>query len=78
MMKKVTWPINPERTALIVVDMQKLFCVEGEGLYVPDTVNITEFDLSDASAPDANYFSTARRTRRRQRYRADAGSLSKR
>lgn len=42
MMKKVTWPINSKRTALIVVDMQKVFCVEGEGLYVPDTVSIIE------------------------------------
>lgn len=42
MMKKVTWEINRKRTALIVVDMQKVFCVEGEGLYVPDTVNIID------------------------------------
>jgi len=42
MIKKVSWAINPARTALIVVDMQKVFCVEGEGLYVPDTVNIIE------------------------------------
>ncbi|WP_437890541.1 cysteine hydrolase family protein [Phytobacter sp. V91] len=40
MMKKVKWAINPGRTALIVVDMQKVFCLEGEGLYVPDTANI--------------------------------------
>jgi ureidoacrylate peracid hydrolase len=39
-MKKVTWEINPQRTALIIVDMQKVFCVKGEGLYVPDTANI--------------------------------------
>ncbi|TLV06202.1 cysteine hydrolase [Klebsiella indica] len=41
-MKKVTWVINPARTALIVVDMQKVFCLEGAGLYVPDTANIIE------------------------------------
>jgi len=40
MLKKMTWAINAQRTALIVVDMQKVFCVEGEGLYVPDTKNI--------------------------------------
>lgn len=40
MMKKVHWDIVPARTALIVVDMQKVFCEEGEGLYVPDTKNI--------------------------------------
>lgn len=40
MIKKVTWDINASRTALIVVDMQKVFCVEGEGLYVPDTKKI--------------------------------------
>lgn len=27
MMKKVTWEINPARTALIVVDMQKVFWI---------------------------------------------------
>lgn len=42
MMKKVTWEINRKRTALIVVDMQKVFCVAGEGLYVPDTANIID------------------------------------
>jgi nicotinamidase-related amidase len=42
MMKKVTWEIDRKRTALIVVDMQKVFCVQGEGLYVPDTANIID------------------------------------
>lgn len=42
MMGKVRWAINSARTALIVVDMQKVFCVEGEGLYVPETANIIE------------------------------------
>ncbi|MEQ9860950.1 cysteine hydrolase [Pectobacterium cacticida] len=42
MIKKTTWNINVARTALIIVDMQKVFCVEGEGLYVPETVNIIE------------------------------------
>lgn len=37
MLKKVTWPIDLKRTALIIVDMQKVFCVAGEGLYVPAT-----------------------------------------
>ncbi|TKI04072.1 cysteine hydrolase family protein [Martelella alba] len=41
-MKKVTWPINAQRTALIIVDMQKAFCVKGKELYVPDTERIVD------------------------------------
>lgn len=40
MLKKVTWPINNKRTAIIVVDMQKIFCEAGEPLYVPSTKEI--------------------------------------
>ncbi|MBF7688324.1 cysteine hydrolase family protein [Acinetobacter rathckeae] len=40
MTKKVTWDINPQRTALIIVDMQKVFCEKGQALYVPDTAQI--------------------------------------
>lgn len=42
MLKKVTWDINPKRCAIIVVDMQKIFCEEGEPLYVPNTQHITD------------------------------------
>ncbi len=42
MLKKVTWPINPKRTAVVVVDMQGIFCNPGEPLYVPLTVDIIE------------------------------------
>jgi nicotinamidase-related amidase len=40
MLKKVSWPILLQRTALIIVDMQQVFCVEGEALYVPNTQGI--------------------------------------
>ncbi|NAS61008.1 cysteine hydrolase, partial [Pseudomonas syringae pv. actinidiae] len=30
----VQWPINPRRTAVIVVDMQKVFCEPAGALYV--------------------------------------------
>ncbi|MFM2477122.1 isochorismatase family protein [Celerinatantimonas sp. MCCC 1A17872] len=42
MLKKVTWPINPKRTAVVVVDMQGIFCNPEEPLYVPSTVDIIE------------------------------------
>ncbi len=42
MLKKVTWPINPKRTAVVVVDMQGIFCNPDEPLYVPSTVDIIE------------------------------------
>jgi nicotinamidase-related amidase len=34
---KLRWDIVPSRTALIVVDMQRVFCERGEALYVPST-----------------------------------------
>ncbi|MFM0736422.1 cysteine hydrolase [Paraburkholderia xenovorans] len=41
-MKKVSWNLDPRRTALIVVDMQKVFCEPDGALYVPSTVEIVE------------------------------------
>jgi len=35
------WPVAPDRTALIIVDMQKVFCNPEGDLYVPATKNIT-------------------------------------
>ncbi|MFE4713257.1 isochorismatase family protein [Paenibacillus sp. NPDC056722] len=37
---KVRWEINPTRTAVIVVDMQNVFCQPDGALYVPRTDNI--------------------------------------
>ena len=39
---KVRWDIEPKRTAVIVVDMQNVFCKEDEALYVPRTAGIIE------------------------------------
>ncbi|KPX69807.1 Isochorismatase family protein [Pseudomonas syringae pv. maculicola] len=36
----VQWPINPRRTAVIVVDMQKVFCEPHGALYVKSTADI--------------------------------------
>jgi ureidoacrylate peracid hydrolase len=40
MLKKVTWPIALQRTCVLVVDMQGIFCNPDEPLYVPSTKNI--------------------------------------
>ena len=40
MLKKVTWDIAPQRTALVIVDMQKIFCEEDGALYVPSSRGI--------------------------------------
>ncbi|MDP2505867.1 cysteine hydrolase family protein [Oceanobacter sp. 3_MG-2023] len=37
MLKKVEWAINPRRTALIIVDMQKIFCEQDGALFVPSS-----------------------------------------
>ncbi len=42
MFKKVTWPITPKRTAVVVVDMQGIFCNSDEPLYVPSTRDIID------------------------------------
>lgn len=39
---KVKWDIDPERTAVIVVDMQNVFCKEDGALYVPRTAGIID------------------------------------
>lgn len=39
---KVNWGVNTERTAVIVVDMQNVFCKPDGALYVPNTANIIE------------------------------------
>ena len=31
------WPLRPDRTALVIVDMQKVFCEPQGSLYVPST-----------------------------------------
>jgi len=36
------WPINTQRTALIIVDMQRVFCESDGALYVPSTQKIIE------------------------------------
>ena len=38
----VRWPIVPRRTALIVVDMQGVFCDRDGAVYVADTADIVE------------------------------------
>ena len=38
---KHAWPVIPDRTALIIVDMQQVFCKPEGDLYVPSTENIT-------------------------------------
>ncbi|WP_122207936.1 cysteine hydrolase family protein [Pseudomonas viridiflava] len=38
----VQWTINPRRTAVIVVDMQKVFCAPTGALYVKRTADIIE------------------------------------
>lgn len=40
--KKVRWTIDPRRTALIVVDMQRVFCEPDGALYVQSTGPIVE------------------------------------
>jgi ureidoacrylate peracid hydrolase len=40
--KAIKWNINPQRTAVIVVDMQKVFCEPDGALYVKDTENIID------------------------------------
>lgn len=42
MKAKEKWFINPERTAVIVVDMQNVFCKPEGALYVPRTEGIIE------------------------------------
>lgn len=42
MKSKVKWDIDPKRTAVIVVDMQNVFCKEDGALYVPRTEGIIE------------------------------------
>ncbi|MGZ7446100.1 isochorismatase family protein [Paenibacillus sp. TH7-28] len=39
---KVKWEIDPERTAVIVVDMQNVFCKPDGALYVPRTAGIID------------------------------------
>jgi nicotinamidase-related amidase len=36
----ITWPLKPGRTAVIVVDMQKVFCEPDGALYVPATAEV--------------------------------------
>jgi len=36
----ITWPLKPSRTAVIVVDMQKVFCEPDGALYVPATAEV--------------------------------------
>ncbi|KWS45928.1 cysteine hydrolase family protein [Pseudomonas syringae] len=38
----VRWPISPRRTAVIVVDMQKVFCEPTGALYVKSTADIVQ------------------------------------
>lgn len=38
----VKWDVNSARTAVIVVDMQKVFCEPDGALYVPNTADIIE------------------------------------
>lgn len=38
----VRWDLNPRRTAVIVVDMQKVFCEPDGALYVPNTAKIIQ------------------------------------
>lgn len=38
----VRWDLNPRRTAVIVVDMQKVFCEQDGALYVPNTAKIIQ------------------------------------
>ncbi len=38
----VRWDLNPRRTAVIVVDMQKVFCEPDGALYVPNTATIIQ------------------------------------
>lgn len=38
----VRWVLNPARSAVIVVDMQKVFCQPEGALYVPNTAQIIE------------------------------------
>lgn len=38
----ISWPLNPGRTAVIVVDMQKVFCEPSGALYVPATTGIIQ------------------------------------
>lgn len=40
--KKVRWNLDPRRTALIVVDMQRVFCEPDGALYVPSTAAIVD------------------------------------
>ncbi|MDK2776777.1 MAG: cysteine hydrolase [Pseudomonadota bacterium] len=40
MLKKVTWEITPQRTALIIVDMQKIFCEPDGDLWVPSSRDV--------------------------------------
>ncbi|MEH7253300.1 isochorismatase family cysteine hydrolase [Neobacillus niacini] len=37
---RIKWDLNPQRTAVIVVDMQKVFCAKDGALYVPHTESI--------------------------------------
>ncbi|WP_144107108.1 isochorismatase family protein [Paraburkholderia sp. BCC1886] len=39
---KVCWKLDPRRTALIIVDMQRVFCDPDGALYVPSTVDIVD------------------------------------
>lgn len=36
----ITWPLNRSRTAVVVVDMQKVFCEPDGALYVPATAEV--------------------------------------
>jgi len=38
--QKVRWNLEPKRTALVVVDMQRVFCEPDGSLYVPSTAGI--------------------------------------
>lgn len=38
----VKWDVNPQRTAIVVVDMQKVFCELSGALYVKNTATIIE------------------------------------
>jgi nicotinamidase-related amidase len=38
----VRWDINSKRTAIIVVDMQGVFCDPTGAVYIPDAVNVVE------------------------------------
>lgn len=38
----VRWTINPKRTAIIVVDMQRVFCEPDGAVYIPDAAKVVD------------------------------------